>query len=138
MVTRALPILSLVLALTPPILAACDSAGEPSGPIVVTVTAAPEVARLRVDTVVVTKTVLNLRSEAILIGGATEELRRVPSGERVIRIGTGGGAVEIAAGDSLRSTSRYFGALDQPGMYEVIYSLNDLEAAGRDTFEVVQ
>ncbi len=119
------------------LVAGCDSATGPDLDVLLEVIATPTVARLGVDTVAVTWTVQNVGSGTAVITEIVSELRRVPSGESVIRIATRG-SISIAAGDSMSFAGlRLIGALDRAGEYEVIISLNGGQAASADTFQVV-
>jgi hypothetical protein len=124
------------------LLAACDSPQEPTNTVSLTVVAVPEIARVGIDTVVVSFTMRNRGAEAVTVTEMTSAIVALRPGGYVSQIRQSGW-LEIPAGDSLVfDRGRVFLATADSsgvdGVYEVNLSLDNLGVIARDTFEYVQ
>jgi hypothetical protein len=124
------------------LLAACDSPQEPTNTVSLTVVAVPEIARVGIDTVVVSFTMRNRGAEAVTVTEMTSAIVALRPGGYVSQIRQTGW-LEIPAGDSLVfDRGRVFLATADSsgvdGVYEVNLSLDNLGVIARDTFEYVQ
>ena len=124
------------------LLAACDSPQEPIITVSLTVVAVPEIARVGIDTVVVSFTMRNRGTEPVTVTEMTSAIIALRPGGYVSQIRQSGW-LEIPAGDSLVfDRGRVFLATADSsgvdGVYEVNLSLDNLGVIARDTFEYVQ
>ena len=123
------------------LLAACGSPQEPSATVSLSVVAVPEIARVGLDTVVVSFTMRNSGSEAVTVTEMTSGIVALRPGGYVSQIHQTGW-LEIPAGDSLVfERGRVFLATADSsgvdGVYEVYLSLDNLGVIARDTFEYI-
>ena len=123
------------------LLAACDSPQEPSSLVSLTVVAVPEIARVGLDTVVVSFTMRNRGAEPVVVTEMTSAIISLRPGGYTSQIRQSGW-LEIPAGDSLVfERGRVFLATADSsgvdGVYEVYLSLDNLGVIARDTFEYI-
>jgi len=122
-------------------LAACSSPQEPDSAVSLSVVAAPEIARVGLDTVVVSFTMRNRGTEPVAVTEMTSAIIALRPGGYVSQIRQTGW-FEIPAQDSLVfDRGRVFLATADSsgvdGVYEVYLSLDNLGVVARDTFEYV-
>ena len=123
------------------LLAACDSPQEPGSLGSLTVVAVPDIARLGLDTVVVSFTMRNRGAEPVVVTEMTSAIISLRPGGYTSQVRQSGW-LEIPAGDSLVfERGRVFLATADSsgvdGVYEVYLSLGNLGVIARDTFEYI-
>jgi len=123
------------------VLAACGSPQEPNQTVSLSVVAVPEIARVGLDTVVVSFTMRNSGSEAVTVTEMTSGIVALRPGGYASQIRQSGW-LEIPARDSLVfERGRVFLATADSsgvdGVYEVYLSLDNLGVTARDTFEYI-